>query len=69
MAEDGRLERYRLNAEKCLELAQTFSDPERKRIMLGMAHAWLTLVETHVKNSKTTLVYETPTTNEPPTTK
>jgi hypothetical protein len=61
MARDGRLERYRLNAEKCLELAQTFNDQERKRIMLGMANAWLTLAEQHLKNSETVLVYETPT--------
>ena len=61
MARDERLERYRGNAEKCLELAQTFSDQERKRIMLGMANAWLTLAEQRLKNSETVLVYETPT--------
>ena len=33
MARDERLERYRRNAEKCLELAQTFNDQERKRVM------------------------------------
>jgi hypothetical protein len=61
MARDGRLERYRLNAEKCLELAQTFNDQERRQIMLGMANAWLMLAEQHIKNSQTVLVYETPT--------
>ena len=38
------VETYRLNAEKCLELAQTFNDQERKRVkrvMLDMANAWL----------------------------
>jgi len=68
MARDERLERYRLNAEKCLELAQRFNDQERKRIMLGMANAWLKLAEQHLRNSETVLVYQTLTTaNEPPT--
>jgi hypothetical protein len=31
VAGDGRLERYRLNAEKCLTLAQTFTNVENKR--------------------------------------
>jgi hypothetical protein len=67
MAVDARLERYRLNAEKCFELAQTFNDQERRRVMLGMANAWLTLAEQHLRNSKTVLAHETPaTTNEPP---
>jgi NADPH:quinone reductase-like Zn-dependent oxidoreductase len=57
MAGDGRLERCRLNAEKCLELAQTFNDQERKRIMLRMANAWLTLAEQHLKNSETVLMH------------
>ena len=39
------VETYRLNAEKCLELAQVFNDQERKQIMLAMANAWLTLAE------------------------
>jgi hypothetical protein len=68
MAGDEHLERYRRNAEKCLELARTFNDPERKQVMLGMANAWLTLAEQHLKNSQTTLVYETPS-GEPPTKK
>jgi hypothetical protein len=77
MAGDERLERYRLNAEKCLALAQKFNDQESKRAMLGMANAWLTLAEQHLKNSETVLVYETPPAfnepskappvNEPPT--
>jgi hypothetical protein len=62
MAGDGRLERYRLNAESCLELAQTFTDPESKRSLLGMANAWLMLAEQHLKNSE----YEPPSpVNEP----
>ncbi len=37
------LARYRRNAEKCLELAQSFNDPEAKRALLVMANAWLIL--------------------------
>ena len=44
-----------MNAEKCLELAQRFNDQERKRIMLGMANAWLKLAEQHLRNSETVL--------------
>jgi hypothetical protein len=63
MAGDGRLERYRLNAESCLELAQTFTDPESKRSLLGMANAWLMLAEQHLKNGE----YGPPSpVNEPP---
>ena len=62
MRGDERLERYRLNAEKCLELAQSFNDQERKRIMVGMANAWLTLAEQHLRNSESGLLYETLTT-------
>jgi hypothetical protein len=41
MAGDERLERYRLNAEKCLTLAQRCNDRESKHALLGMAKAWL----------------------------
>jgi hypothetical protein len=61
MTGDERLERYRLNAEKCLTLDQMFNDQERKRIMLRMASAWLTLAEQHLKNIETPLVYQPPT--------
>jgi hypothetical protein len=60
MTGDERLERYRLNAEKCLALAHTFNDPQSKRTLIGMANTWLKLAEQHLKNSETTL-YETPT--------
>ena len=67
MAGDERLERYRLNAEKCLTLAQTFTDLENRQALLAMANAWLTLAEQHHKNSRTVLVYETPPpVSEPP---
>ena len=61
MTRNERLERYRLNAEKCLALAQTFNDHQSKRTLIGMANTWLKLAEQNLKNSKTTLVYETPT--------
>jgi hypothetical protein len=56
MAGDGRLERYRRNAEKCFDLAQRFKDPESKRSLLAMANAWLMLAEQHLRNSETVLV-------------
>ena len=45
MTRDERLERYRLNVEKCLSLAQTFNDPQSKRTLIGMANTWLKLAE------------------------
>jgi hypothetical protein len=45
-----RVEQYRLNADKCLELAETFKDPDAKRTMFAMADAWLTLAGQRVKN-------------------
>jgi hypothetical protein len=61
MTRNERLKRYRLNAEKCLTLAETFNDHQSKRTLIGMANTWLKLAEQHLKNSETTLVYETPT--------
>jgi hypothetical protein len=66
MAGEGRFERYRLNAETCLKLAQDFTDRESKRALLGMANAWLTLAEQHLKNSQTILLYETPSAGNDP---
>jgi hypothetical protein len=61
------MQTYRLNAEKCLVLARTFDDRERRLAFLGMANAWLTLVEQHLRNREAALVYATPTPlNEPP---
>jgi hypothetical protein len=37
------VERYRQNAEKCLQLVQKFNDLEAKRSLLVMANAWLML--------------------------
>jgi hypothetical protein len=53
VAEDEGVAKYRLNAEKCLKLASTFSDPESKRSLLVMANAWLILAAQHSKNSET----------------
>jgi hypothetical protein len=47
------LERYRLNAEKCLQLAQTLNDLDAKREMLVMANAWLLLAAQREKNIET----------------
>jgi hypothetical protein len=61
------MQTYRRNAEKCLELSQTFNDRQRRLALLGMANAWLTLAEQHLRNRETASVFETPTpVNEPP---
>src|SRR6516162_8775167 len=41
----GLANRYRLNAEKCLELARTFKDFESKRSLVAMAKAWFALAQ------------------------
>jgi hypothetical protein len=48
-----RVGQYRLNADKCLELAETFKDPDAKRTMFATADAWLTLAAQRVKNIET----------------
>ena len=44
------VERYRRNADKCLQLVETFNDPEAKRALLVMANAWLLLAAQREKN-------------------
>jgi len=44
------INRYRLNAEKCLELARTFKEVESKRSLMVMANAWLALAAQRSKN-------------------
>lgn len=44
------INRYRLNAEKCLELARTFKEVESKRALVVMANAWLALAAQRSKN-------------------
>ncbi len=43
------VEQYRLNADRCQQLAQTFKDPEAKRALFAMADAWLMSAQ-RVKN-------------------
>jgi hypothetical protein len=45
-----KVEWYRLNAERCQQLAQTFTDPEAKRALAAMADSWLMLAAQRVKN-------------------
>ncbi len=55
-----RVERYRLNAEKCLQLAQALNHVEAKRELLVMANAWLVLAAQREKNIETAPANETP---------
>jgi hypothetical protein len=48
-----RVERYRLNAEKCFEAAKVLKDPEAKRAMLVTADGWLMLAVQRVKQLAT----------------
>ncbi len=49
-----RVDQYRLNADKCLELAESFKDPDAKRTLFAMAAAWLTLAAQRIKNIEST---------------
>ena len=44
-----KVEWYRLNAERCQRLAETFKDPEAKRTLAAMADSWLMLAARRVK--------------------
>jgi hypothetical protein len=58
---------HQRNAEKCLELAQTFNDPDAKRVMFAMANAWLLLAVQRAKSIDTAPACEPPSPiNEPP---
>ncbi len=62
------IERYRLNAEKCLEFLQTFNDREAKRALLVMAKSWLLLAAQREKTIKAAPAISRPSPdNEPPT--
>ena len=54
------VDRYRRYALECLRLAQDAKGRESKTAMLDMAHAWVRLANQAEKNSRTDLVYETP---------
>ena len=45
-----RVDQYRLYADKCLELAEAFKDPDAKRTLLAMAAGRLKLAAQRVKN-------------------
>ena len=61
MAHDGsQAEEYQPRAAQCVQLAQAATDPNSKLKLLEMARGWLTLAEQAIKNSQTTLVFETP---------
>jgi hypothetical protein len=60
------VKRYRRNAEKCLQLVQSFNDPEAKRALLAMATAWLMLAAQREKNIETASPPSEPPVNERP---
>ncbi len=60
------VERYRQNAEKCLQLVQNFNNPEAKRALLAMANAWLMLAAQREKTIATAPAEPTSPVNEPP---
>jgi hypothetical protein len=68
-----RVQQYRLNAEKCLALAQTSNNLEAKRSLLVMANAWLMLAAQRNKYiepappASDPPLNERPRPNEPPT--
>ena len=66
MHPDELMATYQLHAANCVEIAQRITDPESRLSLLAMAQSWLKLAEQAVKNSETTLVYETPDRKETP---
>ncbi len=50
MAAGQTAQRCQVHAEKCLELAHRAKDLGNKRVLLGMANAWLTLAEQLLKD-------------------
>jgi DNA-directed RNA polymerase subunit M/transcription elongation factor TFIIS len=48
-----RVKQYRLNADKCIELAKRLGDPESKHSLLVIANAWLMLAAQRAKNIET----------------
>jgi hypothetical protein len=45
-----RVNQYRLYADQCFKLAESFKDPDAKRTLFTMAAAWVTLAAQRVKN-------------------
>jgi hypothetical protein len=60
MSRDGKADVYRVHAAQCIQLSQMTDDPESKAALLDMAQSWHALARQHDKNSRTTIVYETP---------
>lgn len=66
------VEQYRRNAQKCIQLVQSFNDLEAKRALLVMANAWLVLAAQREKNIEAAPASELPLpvdelpVNEPP---
>jgi hypothetical protein len=47
-----RVKQYRLNADRCFELAKRLTDPESKHSLLVIANAWLRLAAQRAKNTE-----------------
>jgi hypothetical protein len=61
------VEQYRRNAQKCIQLVQSFNDLEAKRALLVMANAWLVLAAQREKNIEAAPASELPLpVNQPP---
>jgi len=56
---------YRLNAVNCLSVAEGLNDPAKKAALIAQARSWFALAEQAERNSKTDVVYETPTAQQP----
>ena len=55
-----RIRDYQTHAAECVLLAEQVHDPVTKGKMLAMAQGWARLAELALKNSRTDVVYETP---------
>ena len=54
------LEAYRLNAVNCLTVVDAITDPAKKAALLA-ARSWFALAELTGRNSKTDVLFATPT--------
>jgi hypothetical protein len=63
MPSDGLGVVHRVHAATCIMLAQKTADLQSKIALLDMARAWLALADQHDKNSRTMLIYGTPSNN------
>jgi hypothetical protein len=66
MSAEELVARYRSHAADCIKIAHDTADPAARFTLLSMAQAWLVLADQAIKNSETTLVYETPLARPPP---